>query len=57
MSTVALKSKAYKKAEEKTTLIERFKKYVMDNLPLICGGIIAMNGQANGYYTYKMLLK
>lgn len=55
MSSIALKSKTYKK--EKISLKERFKNYVLSNSAYICGGILAMNGDTRGYYTYKMLLK
>lgn len=64
MSSVALKTASNTKTSTKNTetktkdsLSVKFKKYIMANLPMICGGILAMNGQTNGYYTYKMLLK
>lgn len=29
---------------KKASLLERFKKYLLENSEMICGGIIAMNG-------------
>lgn len=55
MSTAAIKANTNTKI--KSSLSVKFKKYIKENLPMICGGILAMNGQTNGYYTYKMLLK
>lgn len=46
-NTCTMTMNAAAETEKKTTLWERFKKYLMENNEMICGGIIAMNG---GHY-------
>ncbi|HJD48328.1 MAG TPA: hypothetical protein H9909_15930 [Candidatus Mediterraneibacter norfolkensis] len=55
MSTIAVSQKGYAGREEKTSLMERIRKYFTENAEMINAGLLMMNGNVSPYLLYRAM--